>query len=194
MRFVKGKSDQQLPFFVFLTGETIGQDKEIRRVDLFFDRFKLKYFGLHKNLSENKGQRYCVSDLRKLDIYCYVIWVGFLGILEKEFGRYTEVRRRMNGIVADQNGILYRRKDNLRAPEREFKAAVEMASDFNFIGKTLLEGKNKKFLTQNAKKKKDKKGKKEGSVFYIDTRREAYDRALVEKAGDIDKKKTYKRN
>ena len=112
MKFINGTNRQQLPLFASSIDDAIGQDNEIRLIDLFVDSLKLTEFGFALDFVENGRPAYHPSDLLKLYIYGYLNRMRSSRTLEKECGRNIEVMWLMKGLVPDHNTISNFRKDN----------------------------------------------------------------------------------
>lgn len=189
MKFINGTDRQQLPLFASSIDEAIGQDNEIRLIDLFVDSLKLTEFGFALDFVENGRPAYHPSDLLKLYIYGYLNRMRSSRTLEKECGRNIELMWLMKGLVPDHNTISNFRKDNPKAIRRVFRATVQMAAHFDLIGGTLVAGDSTKLRAQNSKKNNFNPGKIERHIAYIDARLEEYNKALAQEDGDVEEKK-----
>lgn len=186
MKFINGTNRQQLPLFASSIDEAIGQDNEIRLIDLFVDSLKLTDFGFALDFVENGRPAYHPSDLLKLYIYGYLNRMRSSRTLEKECGRNIELMWLMKGLVPDHNTISNFRKDNPKAIRRVFRATVQMAAHFDLIGGTLVAGDSTKLRAQNSKKNNFNPGKIERHIAYIDARLVEYNSALAKEDGDSD--------
>ena len=189
MKFINGTNRQQLPLFASSIDEAIGQDNEIRLIDLFVDSLKLTDFGFALDFVENGRPAYHPSDLLKLYIYGYLNRMRSSRTLEKECGRNIELMWLLKGLAPDHNTISNFRKDNPKAIRRVFRATVQMAAHFDLIGGTLVAGDSTKLRAQNSKKNNFNQGKIERHIAYIDARLEEYNKALAQEDGDVEEKK-----
>lgn len=189
MKFINGTNRQQLPLFASSIDEAIGQDNEIRLIDLFVDSLKLTDFGFALDFVENGRPAYHPSDLLKLYIYGYLNRMRSSRTLEKECGRNIELMWLLKGLAPDHNTISNFRKDNPKAIRRVFRATVQMAAHFDLIGGTLVAGDSTKLRAQNSKKNNFNPSKIERHIAYIDSRLEEYNKALAQEDGDVEEKK-----
>lgn len=186
MKFINGTNRQQLPLFASSIDEAIGQDNEIRLIDLFVDSLKLTDFGFALDFVENGRPAYHPSDLLKLYIYGYLNRMRSSRTLEKECSRNIELMWLLKGLAPDHNTISNFRKDNPKAIRRVFRATVQMAAHFDLIGGTLVAGDSTKLRAQNSKKNNFNLGKIERHIAYIDARLVEYNSALAKEDGDSD--------
>jgi transposase len=189
MKFINGTNRNQLPLFASSIDDAIGQDNEIRLIDLFVDSLKLPDFGFTFDFVENGRPAYHPADLLKLFIYGYLNRMRSSRTLEKECSRNIELMWLLKGLVPDHNTIANFRKDNPKAIARVFRATVKLASHFELIGGTLVAGDSTKLRAQNSKKNNFNPNKIERHIAYIDARLEEYNSALAKEDGDVLEKK-----
>ena len=69
MKFITGTNRNQLPLFASSIDDAIGEDNQIRLIDLFVDSIKIADFGFKLDFIENGRPAYHPSDLLKLFIH-----------------------------------------------------------------------------------------------------------------------------
>jgi transposase len=190
MKFINGTNRNQLPLFASSIDDAIGQDNEIRLIDLFVDSLKLPDFGFSFDFVENGRPAYHPSDLLKLFIYGYLNRIRSSRTLEKECSRNIELIWLLKGLVPDHNTIANFRKDNPKAIARVFRATVKLASHFELIGGILVAGDSTKLRAQNSKKNNFNPSKIERHIAYIDNKLEQYNQTLAQEDGDQTEKKS----
>jgi transposase len=188
MKFINGTNRNQLPLFASSIDDAIGQDNEIRLIDLFVDSLKLSEFGFTFDFVENGRPAYHPSDLLKLFIYGYLNRIRSSRTLEKECSRNIELMWLLKGLAPDHNTIANFRKDNPKGIRKVFQATVKLASHFELIGGSLVAGDSTKLRAQNSKKNNFNPSKIERHIAYIDARLEEYNLALAKEDGDTTEK------
>lgn len=188
MKFINGTNRNQLPLFASSIEEAIGQDNEVRLIDLFVDSLKLEDYGFALDYVENGRPAYHPSDLLKLFIYGYLNRMRSSRTLEKECSRNIELMWLMNKLVPDHNTIANFRKDNEKGIRKVFQATVKLASHFELIGGSLVAGDSTKLRAQNSKKNNFNPNKIERHIAYIDAKLEEYNKALAQEDGDLEQK------
>lgn len=184
MKFITGTNRNQLPLFASSIDDAIGEDNQIRLIDLFVDSLILADFGFKFDFIENGRPAYHPSDLLKLFIYGYLNRIRSSRTLEKECTRNIELMWLLKRLVPDHNTIANFRKNNSKAIARVFRATVKMATHFELIGGTLVAGDSTKLRAQNSKKNNFNPAKIERHIAYIDARLEEYNKTLVKEDGD----------
>lgn len=187
MKFISGKDRNQIEMFSL--DQIVGQDNEVRLIDLFVGSLTLSDFGFKTDFIENGRPAYHPSDLLRLFIYGYLNRTRSSRQLEKECNRNLEVMWLMRGLAPDHNTIANFRKDNPRAIQKVFRATVQLAKHFDLIGGKLIAGDSTKMRAQNSKKNNFNQKKIERHIAYIDTKLEEYSGILASEDGDSDKKK-----
>jgi transposase len=183
MKFITGKDRNQTEFFCL--EQAIGQENEVRLIDLFVNSLNISDFGFKLDFIENGRPAYHPTDLLKLYIYGYLNRTRSSRALEKECSRNIEVMWLMRGLIPDHNTIANFRKDNPKAIQKVFRATVQLAKHFELIGGKLIAGDSTKLRAQNSKKNNFNPGKLERHIAYIDARLEEYNQTLA--AQDFDK-------
>ena len=189
MKFITGTNRNQLPLFASSIDDAIGEDNQIRLIDLFVDSIKLDDFGFKLDFIENGRPAYHPSDLLKLFIYGYLNRIRSSRTLEKECMRNIELMWLLKRLVPDHNTISNFRKNNPKAIARVFRATVKMANHFELIGGSLVAGDSTKLRAQNSKKNNFNPAKIERHIAYIDARLEEYNATLAKEDGDAIQKK-----
>jgi transposase len=123
---------KQLPFFPSSKNDSIAQDNEIRLIDLFVDRLKLRDFGFTFYFVEHRVPVYQPSDLLKRSTYRYRNRMRMRSsrTLEKECSRNIELM----WAGSRSQTIANFHKDNPKAIALVFRAALNLASHFELIG------------------------------------------------------------
>ena len=152
MKFIQGKDRTQAVLFPVSLEHSIDPDNEVRVIDLFVGSLNLADFGFKTIFPENGRPAYHPSDLLKLYIYGYMNRTRFSRVLEKECKRNIEVIWLLKGLTPDHNTISNFRRDNPKAIKKVFRATVQVAKHFDFIGGKLIAGDSTKLRAQNSKK------------------------------------------
>lgn len=184
MKYIIGQDRTQIPLFASSIDQAIGQDNEVRVIDLFVDSLNLADFGFKVHFSENGRPAYLPSDLLKLFIYGYLNRIRSSRALEKECGRNIELMWLLKGLAPDHNTISNFRKDNPKAIRKVFRATVQVAAHFNLIGGNLIAGDSTKLRAQNSKKNNFNPAKIERHIAYIDSKLEEYSKILANEDKD----------
>lgn len=182
MKFITGKDRNQTEFFCL--EQAIGQDNEVRLIDLFVASIKMQDYGFDMNFIDNGRPAYHPATLLRLFIYGYLNRIRSSRQLEKECKRNIEVMWLMQGLVPDHNTIANFRKDNPKAIRRIFHATVSLARNFDLIGAKLLAGDGTKLRAQNSKKNNFTHAKIERHIAYIDQKLDGYSIILAQQDGD----------
>jgi transposase len=183
MKFIVGKDRNQTEFFCL--EQAIGQDNEVRLIELFVSSIKLSDFGFEMNFIDNGRPAYHPSDLLRLFIYGYLNRIRSSRHLEKECTRNIELMWLMKGLVPDHNTIANFRKNNPKAIRKIFHATVSLAKNFELIGGKLLAGDSTKLRAQNSKKNNFNAAKIERHLTYIDAKLAEYNTILAEQDNDL---------
>jgi transposase len=88
-KFIQGKDRNQTEFFCL--EQAVGQDNEVRLIELFVDSLALSDYGFKASFVENGRPAYRPADLLKLFIYGYMNRIRSSRHLEKECKRNLEV-------------------------------------------------------------------------------------------------------
>ena len=152
MKFIQGYDRTQTALFPLTLEQSIGQDNEVRIIDLFVDNLPLDTYGFELEYIENGRPAYHPSDLLKLYIYGYLNKTRSSRNLEKECKRNIEVMWLLKGLEPDHNTISNFRRDNPKAIKKVFRATVQIAKNFDLIGGELIAGDSTKLRAQNSKK------------------------------------------
>lgn len=187
MKFIIGKDRNQTEFFCL--DQSVGQDNEVRLIELFVNSVNLSSFGFELDQTENGRPAYHPSDLLKLFLYGYLNRIRSSRALEKECSRNLEVMWLMRGLAPDHNTIANFRKDNPNAIKKVFRATVQLAKHFDLIGGKLVAGDSTKLRAQNSKKNNFNEKKIERHLTYIDARVEEFLSILASEDGDKQQKK-----
>ena len=182
MKFIKGKDRNQTE--ILCLNAQIGQNNEVRLIDLFVESLLLSDFGFKVDYIENGRPAYNPKDLLKLYIYGYLNSMRSSRVLEKECYRNIEVMWLMKQLSPDHNTISNFRRDNEKAIRKVFRYTVSIAKEFNLIGGKLIAGDSTKLRAQNSKKNNFNQKKIEQHVEYIDNKIAAYNQALAEADND----------
>ena len=150
MKFIKGKDRNQTEFFCL--EQAVGQDNEVRLIDLFVSAINMEDYGFGMDFIDNGRPAYHPAELLRLFIYGYLNRIRSSRQLERECQRNIELMWLMKGLVPDHNTIANFRKNNPKAIRRIFQATVSMAKNFDLIGAKLLAGDSTKLRAQNSKK------------------------------------------
>src|SRR5690606_28015935 len=129
MKYITGNSRNQITMFCL--DDHVGQDNQVRSIDLFVDSLPLADFGFKEERDLSLGGRpgYHPWDLLKLYIYGYMNRIRSSRLLEKECSRNIELRWLMHELVPDHNTISNFRRDNPEAIKKVFRATVELAKN-----------------------------------------------------------------
>ena len=187
MKYISGKDRGQIEMFSL--EQVIGQDNEVRLIDLFVGSLALADFGFKTHFVDNGRPAYHPSDLLRLFIYGNLNRIRSSRQLEKECKRNLEVMWLMRGLAPDHNTNANFRKDNPKAIQKVFRATVQLAKHFDLIGGKLIAGDSTKMRAQNSKKNNFNQRKVERHIAYIETKLEEYSGILASEDGDTDKKK-----
>ncbi len=190
MKFIQGYDRTQTALFPVTIEQSIGQDNEVRIIDLFVDSLPLASYGFKMEYVENGRPAYHPSDLLKLYIYGYLNKTRSSRDLEIECKRNMEVLWLLKGLAPDHNTISNFRKDNPKAIKKVFRATVQIAKHFNLIGGKLIAGDSTKLRAQNSKKNNYNQKKIDRHLAYIDNKLDEYNKKLSE--ADEDKKEQIK--
>lgn len=182
MKYIIGKDRNQTE--IFCLEQYIGQDNEVRLIDLFVGSLNLSEFGFKTEFIENGRPAYHPADLLKLFIYGYMNRIRSSRALEKECQRNLEVKWLMRDLVPDHNTISNFRKDNSKAIRKVFRATVKLAKHFELIGGKLIAGDSTKLRAQNSKKNNFNELKIERHLGYIDRKLGEYADILSAEDGD----------
>ncbi|WP_304063789.1 transposase [Pedobacter glucosidilyticus] len=180
MKFTTGKDRNQTE--IFCLEQAVGQDNEVRLIDLFVSSIKMADYGFDMNFIDNGRPAYHPADLLKLFIYGYLNRIRSSRALEKECKRNIELMWLMKGLMPDHNTIANFRKDNPKAIRKIFHATVSLAKNFHLIGAKLLAGDSTKLRAQNSKKNNFSPAKLERHIAYIDERLNEYSSLLAQQA------------
>ncbi len=186
MKFIQGYDRTQTALFPVTLEQAIGQDNEVRIIDLFVDSLPLANYGFEMEYVENGRPAYHPSDLLKLYIYGYLNKTRSSRDLEKECKRNIEVIWLLRGLEPDHNTISNFRRDNPKAIKKVFRTTVQIAKHFNLIGGKLIAGDSTKLRAQNSKKNNFNQKKIDRHLTYIENRLNEYNKKLSQ--ADEDKK------
>lgn len=184
MKYITGQDRNQIPLFAFSIEAAIGQNNEVRLIDLFVDSLKLDDFGFRVQFVENGRPAYHPSVLLKLYIYGYLNRIRSSRALEKECCRNIELMWLLKCLVPDHNTISNFRRDNPKAIRKVFRATVQLAKHFDLIGGQLVAGDSTKLRAQNSKKNNFNPKKIERHIAYIDKKLEEYSKILASEDKD----------
>lgn len=192
MKYITGNSRNQITMFCL--DDHVGQDNQVRLIDLFVDSLPLADFGFKEERDFSLGGRpgYHPGDLLKLYIYGYMNRIRSSRLLEKECSRNIELRWLMHELVPDHNTISNFRRDNPEAIKKVFRATVELAKNFELIGGQLLAADGTKLRAQNSKKNNYNQKKIDRHLAYIEAKLEEYNAIVAQEDGDIAQKEAAK--
>lgn len=179
MQFIQGKNRTQSILFPQSLDQIVGQDNEVRIIDLFVESISLADFKFAVKTTAEGRPAYHPKDLLKLYVYGYLNHIRSSRLLEKECKRNIEVMWLMKNLVPDHNTISNFRRDNEKAIRKVFRYTVSIAKEFNLIGGTLVAGDSTKLRAQNSKKNNFNEAKIERHLAYIDNRLDEYNKALA---------------
>ncbi len=178
MQYITGNNRKQAVLFPKCLDELVGEDNEVRIIDLFVESIKLEDFKFIIKLATEGRQPYNPKDLLKLYIYGYLNSMRSSRVLEKECHRNIEVRWLMKELAPDHNTIANFRRDNEKAIRQVFQYTVSIAKMFDLIGGKLIAGDSTKLRAQNSKKNNYNPKKIERHIAYIDAKLNEYNEAL----------------
>jgi transposase len=188
MRYITGTDRTQAVIFPRSLEEIIGQDNEVRLIDLFVESLDLSTFQFHLKGSEEGRPAYHPKDLLKLYVYGYLNSVRSSRALERECKRNVEVMWLLHQLVPDHNTVSNFRRDNEKAIRKVFRHTVSIAKNFDLIGGKLLAGDSTKLRAQNSKKNNFNEDKITQHLQYIEQRLEEYNSALEQADSEESKK------
>ena len=184
MKYIQKQNRSQTCLFPVTLDDAIGEDNEVRLIDVFVDSLALESYGFQVDHSENGRPAYHPGDLLKLFIYGYMNNMRSSRRLEKECKRNIEVMWLLGSLQPDHNTISNFRRDNPIAIRKVFRETVKMANYFNLIGGTLIAGDSTKFRAQNSKKNNFNQKKVDRHLAYIENKLKEYYQALAQSDGD----------
>ena len=184
MKYIQGTNRNQTYLFPTTLEEAIGQDNEVRLIDIFVDSLELREFGFKVTFEENGRPAYHPAILLKLYIYGYLNKIRSSRGLEKECKRNIELMWLLNNLCPDHNTISNFRMNNSVAIKKVFRQTVKIAQHFELIGAKLLAGDSTKLRAQNSKKNNYNQRKIDQHLEYIENKLEEYNQALAENDGD----------
>jgi len=180
MKYIKGQDRSQTSIFPVSMEASIGQNNEVRIIDLFVDSLAIADMGFRTDFEENGRPAYHPKDLLKLYIYGYLNRMRSSRELEKEAKRNIEVMWLLKGLSPDHNTISNFRRDNPKAIKKVFRKTVEIARNFNLIGGKLIAGDSTKLRAQNSKKNNFNEKKIARHLEYIEGKLSEYESQLSE--------------
>jgi transposase len=180
MQFIQGNNRTQSILFPQSLDQIIGNDNEVRIIDLFVESIALADFKFIIKTSNEGRPAYHPKDLLKLFVYGYLNHIRSSRQLEKECKRNIELLWLMKQLAPDHNTIANFRRDNEKAIRKVFRHTVSIAKQFDLIGGTLVAGDSTKLRAQNSKKNNFNEAKIERHLAYIDARLDEYNKALAE--------------
>jgi transposase len=184
MNFIQGQNREQLVLIPDCLDALIGNDNEVRVIDLFVDSLKLSDYQFTIKATAEGRPAYHPKDLLKLFIYGYLNSIRSSRNLETECSRNIELMWLMKQLVPDHNTISNFRRDNKKGIDRVFRATVKIAAHFELIGGTLIAGDSTKLRAQNSKKNNFNPKKIERHLEYIENKLSEYNEALSAADGD----------
>jgi transposase len=184
MKHIQGQDRNQTYLFPVSLDESIGQDNEVRLIDVFVDSLDLSGLGFKHEFGENGRPAYHPGDLLKLYMYGYMNKTRSSRDLETECRRNIEVMWLLGMLKPDHNTISNFRRDNPKAIKKVFRETVRVARHFNLIGGTLIAGDSTKLRAQNSKKNNYNQKKIDRHLAYIENKLAEYEKALAENDGD----------
>ena len=193
MKYIKGNDRNQIALIPTSIEAALGQDNEVRLIDLFVDSLDLDQMDFRLDYGENGRPAYHPSDLLKLFIYGYLNKCRSSRDLEKECNRNIEVIWLLKSLTPDHNTISNFRRDNNKAIRNVFKATVELAKNFELIGGKLIAGDSTKMRAQNSKKNNYNKKKIDRHIQHIEGKLEHNTELLAQADGDAKKKSSKKK-
>jgi transposase len=187
MQFIQGKNREQSLLFPESLDQIIGQDNEVRIIDLFVESISTGDFKFIIKTTKEGRPAYHPKDLLKLFVYGYLNHIRSSRQLEKECKRNIELMWLMKQLTPDHNTISNFRRDNEKAIRKVFRYTVSIAKQFDLIGGKLIAGDSTKLRAQNSKKNNFNEHKIERHLAYIDAKLDEYNKALAD--ADEDNKK-----
>ena len=91
MKYIQGQNRLQTYLFPVTLDDAIGEDNEVRLIDVFVNSLALESYGFQIDHCENGRPAYHPGDLLKLFIYGYMNKIRSSRRLEKESKRNIEV-------------------------------------------------------------------------------------------------------
>ena len=184
MKYIQGIDRKQTAIFPVSIDESIGNDNEVRLLDMFIESLDVEAMGFNVNQVENGRPAYHPKDLLKLYIYGYMNSIRSSRKLEKESRINIEVIWLLKGLSPDHNTISNFRRDNPNAIKKVFRSTVELAKNFELIGGKLIAGDGTKLRAQNSKKNNYNQKKIDRHIAYIDAKLEEYSELLSKSDND----------
>src|SRR6195952_3752264 len=179
MQFIQGNNRTQSILFPQSLDQIIGNDNEVRIIDLFVESIALADFKFILKTSNEGRPAYHPKDLLKIFVYGYLNHIRSSRQLEKECKRNIELLWLMKQLAPDHNTIANFRRDNEKAIRKIFRHTVSIAKHFDLIGGKLIAGDSTKLRAQNSKKNNFNENKIERHLAYIDNKLDEYNAALA---------------
>src|ERR1700712_1228705 len=180
MQFIQGNNRTQSILFPQSLDQIIGNDNEVRIIDLFVESIALADFHFTMKITKEGRPAYHPKDLLKIFVYGYLNHIRSSRQLEKECKRNIELLWLMKQLAPDHNTIANFRRDNEKAIRKVFRHTVSIAKQFDLIGGKLLAGDSTKLRAQNSKKNNFNENKIERHLGYIEAKLDEYNAALAQ--------------
>ncbi len=174
MKWIQGKAREQAVLFPISLDQMIGEDNEVRLIDLFVDSVVLEDYGFEVKAVEDGRPKYHPKVLLKLFIYGYMNRIRSSRLLERACKINVEVMWLVEQLNPDHNTINNFRKTNSKGIRNVFRQTVNIAKDLELIGGILLAGDSTKLRAQNSKKNNYNKKKVKRHIEYIETKLAEY--------------------
>ncbi len=175
-RFVEGEDRSQSTLFPEQLDDYVGEDNQVRIVDVFVDELDLGVMGFVGVDPRATGRpSYHPSILLKLYIYGYLNRVQSSRRLEREAGRNVEVMWLTGRLVPDHKTISNFRKDNGPAIRKVCAQFVDLCRQLNLFADTSVAVDGSKFKAVNTRDKNFTRGKVKRRMEQIE---ESVDRYL----------------
>jgi len=149
--YVEGVSRDQATLFPERLDELIKADAQVRVVDAYVNRLKLRQLGFTKAVPASEGRpAYNPADLLKLYIYGYLNQTRSSRRLERECQRNIEVLWLLNRLAPDFKTIADFRRDNRAAIGKVCRGFVQFCRGQGLFGAELVAIDGSKFAAQNS--------------------------------------------
>ena len=169
MKYIKGRSREQLTFLPECIEDMISQENPVRVIDAFVDSIDMEEAGFIRSTPKDTGRPgYDPRDMLKLYIYGYFNKIRSSRALMKECTRNIELFFLLKKLVPDFRTISDFRKDNKLAIRNVFKAFVKTCLKLELYQKQLLSIDGSKFRAVNSKDNSYNKNVLNKKIKHID--------------------------
>lgn len=152
MKYVEGRSREQMKLLPDCIEDYIGEDNPVRVIDAFVEGLDLEELGIRRAIPNETGRpSYDPRDLLKLYVYGYFNRIRTSRRLMAECRRNIELFYLLNRLTPDFRTIADFRKDNAKALKEVFRAFVRLCIKLELYQKELLAVDGSKFRAVNSK-------------------------------------------